>query len=395
VKSTLLAIAVAAVLAVPAQPQTLGTPGTEVLFLVTDCTAAGHAGGTCFESIDDLLDAIWGIGGLHPDSSHPLIVDIGPGTFAGSIACVDGGYVTFRGAGRDLTHILATLGTAASGENCERLGFQDLDLEGGFWGATWSGSGSASWTDVDFLGGISGWQDFGCEDDPTDPPSATHVFWNSRIQGRISGVISECASSKFFGSRIVARPVDDPVAPAGVAVGYRAELRLFATDVRLALDDFGEGSAPAEVYGVSVGGGFFFAAGYGEVEVHGGSVRVDASSEAGVDAVALSVDRDGVGDARARTLETDFAITPGAGGTPIRVTGDGTIESAFLWAPGADVPIAGLDSKTGMDLYVETDCDATGDCSVTADPPLNPHLMVYRTNCGSKWFDSVTGACKP
>ena len=78
-------------------------------------------------------------------------------------------------------------------------------------------------------------------------------------------------------------------------------------------------------------------------------------------------------------------------GKPIRLRGDGTFASPFLWQAGTGVPAANLVSKTGMDAFVETDCVAQGGCVGGS----HPRLMLYDEGCESGWFDSVQQACRP
>ena len=396
------------VLPVPVLAQTPGTPGSEIVFLVTDCAAAGHTVGTdCFEDVASLQNHIWGTGGLHPQAGSPLVVDIGPGTFAGLLDCpTGGGHVTFRGVGRDRSRLTSAAGQPFihlmfSADSCDAIGFQDLTLEsepafGVGYPIWWTGDGSSSWTDVDIIAKTTGWYDVDCASQASDPPSGTHYFYGSKIEAGLIGYYAECGQTWLYGSEIFVRARDQDFPALGVVgihAAYRGDVRLFGSAVRVGTA--GLSSAPAAVAGVVVGANGFHggAKGFGEFHMHGGIVNVNAASFA-VEAVALDVNATPsgggapTGDAFAHTLETAFVVNGGGGST--RVTGDGEIQSPLLWQSGDQPPVADLGSITGKDLYVETDCDATG-----CDGGSDPHLMIYKADCpNSPWFDVVRARCR-
>jgi hypothetical protein len=411
----LLAIGFACLAAGPSRAQTLGTPGTEIVFLVTDCTAAGHTLGTdCFEDIASLTTFLWDpMVGVQPTLSTPMLVDIGAGTFVGPLECPSGeGFVTFRGAGRDRTTIAG--GSAYTSffgtstvivDGCEKLGFQDLrilaeDGPAANYGVYWEGGGSSTWTDVDIDSKMAGWYDFNCGGDHEDPFSGLHYFWGSKIVAGEKGFYGECGQSWLYGSEVT---IDVTLGegtigsgPAGINVAHRGDVRLIGSAVRVIGSDFP--SSPA-IVGVEVGPSQNSGSapdGSGTFHMHGGVISVDASADSGIDIIGLLVDDDGdAGDAMAHVIETAFALKTDGGGDVARLAGDGHIHAPYLWEAHATEPVAGLESLTGQDQWVETDCDATGDCTGGGTPPLQPHLMIYSTNCGSNWFDVVMAACRP
>ena len=166
----------------------------------------------------------------------------------------------------------------------------------------------------------------------------------------------------------------------GVAVTAEGDVRLFGSSVR---SHPGAGfTQNVDFIGVSLGqsqpGGVF--------HMHGGIVSVNAGP-LGRDAVGIDAT-----DATtfAHTLGTAFITKKGTGGA-IRVRGSGNVQSPLLWQSGTDVPLGGISSQTGKDLFVETDCDASG-CSGAG---VQPHLMIYSAACGADpWFDTVRGACR-
>ena len=128
--------------------------------------------------------------------------------------------------------------------------------------------------------------------------------------------------------------------------------------------------------------------GYGEFHMHGGAISVNSSNLPGVNAIGIRMTNNGgAGTARAHTLDTAFAVKGGS--TSTRLSGTGDFESPQLWEARTDPPAAG-GAKDGQDIYVETDCDASG-CSGASDP----HLMIYKASCTpTPWFDSARNACR-
>lgn len=402
-------------LAMPASTQTLGTPGAEIVFLVTDCGAAGHTLGTdCFEDIASLRAFLWDpVTGLNPSAGSPALVDVGAGNFVGPLECPSGaGFVTFRGAGRDRSRILGPstilgwpgLTWAMDVTNCQALGFQDLSViaeasPGANIAVRWSGAGSSTWTDVDIRGAYAGWYDFSCGGDADDPPAGEHRFYGATITAGGLAYYAECGATWLYGSEVRVQANANSITPlfgyTGIGVSHRGDVRVYGSAVRVGGSAFPWVSSAA---GVRVGpsGNSGTPDGSGTFHMHGGVIAVDTSAAAGIDVVGLLVnDAGGSGDAMGHTPDTGFMVKGGAGADVARVAGDGHVMSPFLWQSGSAEPVSGLQSLTGQDLYVETDCDASGDCSGSGTPPLQPHLMIYSANCTSRWLDSVTGSCRP
>jgi hypothetical protein len=399
IRSVFVAIALA--IAASASGQTLGTPGTEIVWLVTDCDASGHDEGVdCFESVSALQAYVWGTGapstgGIDPDAGDPLIVEIGPGTFSGHLTCEDNGWVTFRGAGRDRSEISYNGFVGAFyATDCHEVAFQDLAIRHTTnIGVTVIGASTTTWTDVDITGSFAGWYDQGCGGSATAAPAGEHFFWGVKFEGEVNAFFAECARSWIFGSDLVARPVDAPTnnnaAIIAVRIAHRAEVNVFGSNVEATMASTSS-NVITDAYGIWVGSnGNNVSTGYGAFEMHGGRIRVDASNLAGVDAVGMNVFDSGTGDASARVLEDGFELKEGSGATATRLMGDGSIASPFLLPSGTAAPATV--SLTGQDLFVDTDC-ATAGCNSTG---TEPHLLIYSSTCTSKWFDVVTGACKP
>jgi hypothetical protein len=409
---TLLGLLVAAAGGASAQGS-LGSDANHVV-LVQDCEAAGWDEGLylntkCFESIADLK--IWGTddGGVEPapSAASPLTVDIGPGEFATTLTCPGSGggvgYTTFRGAGRDRTTLKHTSNAwpypiTVIVDSCESLAFEDLRIEVEDTGGTplgiavyWTGDGSSTWTDVDIVGAFAGWYDASCGGAATDAPSGSHYFWGSTIWGGGLAFYGACGDTWFYGGEIAALTLLRGVYEGGTAVqiAYRAAFHAFGTAIRHSTAGVSTGTGTS--YGVRVGPpGNSETAGHGEFHFHGGIVSVDTSNLSGVHAVGMQVT--GAGTGRGHTLATAFAVNGGASST--RLKGGGIVQSPLLWEASTEPPAAGGE-KTGLDLYVETDCDANG-CSGSG---TEPHLMVYSSVCddtgtNSPWFNTVRGVCR-
>jgi hypothetical protein len=407
--SPLRALVIATALAwlAPAPSHAVDPPDNGTVFLVSDCDLAGHDDPTtCFETLGALQNALWDEeDGFNPDAAHPVVVDIGPGKFEAStlstiLSCPDGGgWVTFRGAGRDRTQI-SIAGTPAffyggfTAENCQGLAFQDLSVVNGTNIAVLLlGANESTWTDVDIKGSFAAWYDQSCSGSGSAAPAGENFFWGVKFEAEANAFFTECARNWVFGSDLVARPVGSPTNNAshiiGVVVAHRAELHVFGSNVEV--------STAAASSGVITKGTAVFvgknannpSAGYGQFEMQGGRIRVDSSSLTGVHAVGVDVDLESGGDASARVVDTATDLAAGSGGTVTRLAGDGTVAAPFLHPSGTASPATV--SFTGQDLFVDTDCASSG-CNSSGS---EPHLLVYSTPCSTKWFDVVTGACKP
>lgn len=371
-----------------------GIDGQDVVYLLQDCSGAGKNLGTdCVQNVDDLQTLIWGTSGINPTSTTPLVVDIGVGEFSGTLHCQDGGYVTFRGVGQERTKLVQAftgqsfIPTFFVGDDCQALEFQDLTIEstsGAFpIAVAWQNGGSSIWTDVTLRASYSPWIDLDTTCSTESPP--VHYFFGSRIQSTGSyGYAAACGEHWIYGSEVrLEATATTPQADQtrrGVAVSGPAQIQLFGSSIRV----FPAPGFPlaTDFIGVKVGqavpGGTF--------HMHGGIISASAQGP-GVDAIGIdTVDS----TAFAHTLGTAFVVKKGSG-SAIRTRGPGTIQSPLLWQSGPDAPVGGVQSLTGKDIFVETDCNAA-DCSSGGS---DPHLMIYSAACGANpWFDVVLGACR-
>lgn len=103
----------------------------------------------------------------------------------------------------------------------------------------------------------------------------------------------------------------------------------------------------------------------------------------------------------AHTPETVWTLKAGTGAGLFRVLGSAgsDVQAPYLWSSGPFPPAAGSESNVlfsadGQDVFVETDCGATGDCNAGGD---QTHTMIYNgAMCGGPdpWFDVATGRCR-
>jgi len=371
---------------------------------------------------------IWSV--RDPSADFPLIVDVGPGVF-GPFRCKFEevqtepfgryrGWVTLRGSGREQT-ILDEAGssqsTAIRVEFCRELSFISLGARGNYAAVYWLGGGTGSWSDVDLVGmegGAShvgagwGWYDNGCSDDFPN----VQYFHNSRVRrvgmGRGNfqyAWYGNCAETWFFAGELlidVPRFENESTTAQEAAVASviyltdRADFRAFGTSVRLDVRDYPDPySGGIRLRLVELVADSVFHA-------HGSAFIASVNVEPPAASPPLNV------EGLVAVLGSPFVHTPGSSwvfdvspGTAARImtNGSGVIQSPFLWASGPGVPgtpAATFSSftKTGQDLFVETDCDASG-CSGGSFP----HLMIYSETCaqsatGSPWFDTVRKKCR-
>ncbi len=408
--------AVSVILVLSVSLLTLGTPAladvdadAAVVLLRKDC--GDPALENCFESMTELSNLstgwIWTIRSPAPSATAPLLVEIGPGEFE-TFTCAGGGNVTLRGSGREQTILKGTFG--ADVDDCERLSFIDLGLHGTNYGVQWLNGGDSSWSNTDLLGlgdvtayASSGWRD------TCDPPfsKAVHYFHGSRVRvtgtGPIGGSVgfhSSCSENWFFGGEILADVAVPTNFVTGVKVDIIGDVRTFGTTIRARASAMPNN---ASLVGVLVSlfadpSGLPGSPAPGAFHAHGSIVNASLSPESTADVSAVGLE---VVGGLAHTPGTAFVVKASGAGvaTRVNVGGSGTALSPFLWQSGPKPPQSpdestAVFSSDGKDLFVETDCDAAGDCDGGGN---ETHLMVYNeAECGATdpWFDIVTGRCR-
>lgn len=384
----------------------------EIAHLRKDCTGISD----CFTSYPALVS--WIFGTRNPTASAPLLVQIGPGEFTtgSNPICTSSGHVTFRGSGRENTTLRRT--TAGSGFlpkaafwsfGCVELEFQDLTIVSPQYTVIAYNGGSTRWVDVDLVSeGVSGalasaWNEDLCASEP-----GLHYFFGSRIRlsaGRPNniGYQARCDEAWFFGGDVLVTG-SETLAPgsnvAAVEVRNEGSFHAFGAAIRTSSGDattssLNPGFPVPGLIGVNVGRGQAGnEVGGGEFHFHGGIINTTATVD-GLSASGLVVAPSAT---KAHTPGTAFVVRAGSGGTPHRVVG-AKAESPFLWQSGGFPPVASseanvLRSEDGQDVFVETDCNSSGDCDGAGS---EPHMMIYSDDfCGTSdpWFDVVTGRCR-
>ena len=390
---------VALVIALAARPATAvpdptPDPNAAVVLLRTDCGPSGSQLENCFETMASLADTttgwIWAT--RNPSASAPLLVDVGPGQF-GSFDCNGGSHVSVKGAGREHTILRSTF--AVDVVDCDQLAFIDIGLHGERYAINWIGLGEASWSNVDALGlGLDGiatvaWNDAGC----LPGTKSLHYFHGSRLRTVgarpviVSVFFSSCAETWFFGGEIFMNLTGTTNYAHTLHLFGEADFRAFGTAIRTRLDPAGVVNIGSMV-GIQTQSNATFHA-------HGSIINTSANLGAG-DVDAVGVRNAGLG--LIHTPGTAFVVKAAGNGEAIRVEGSGPTESPFFWFAKNDPPAgptSALRSSNGQDIFVETDCDSSGNCNGAGN---ETHLMVYNDQlCASTnpWFDTVTGACRP
>jgi hypothetical protein len=437
----LLALAVSAWSGSPAWADP--NPNAQTIRLRTSCGADAD----CFTSFSALNS--WINATRQPTAASPLLVDVGLGEFEGQFLCATratlvnpfatnfSGYVTFRGQSRvgsvlkrDQTGGIASP-VIVSG--CQDLSFENLTVRGARYGVVWGDGGSSTWSNVDVEAGPAlyalGWYEsstdwYFCD---RSAGGATHYWYGSKITVKAGtagaqatpvaiGYNAACGETWFYGGEITVQGAAASEGGPGSASRYQAavvtggpgQFQAFGSLLRsIAGPIAGGGSASfnpslgatglaAVIVGFDVSLSTGPAPG-GHFHLHGGNATADASA-AGGNSTSLLVLTGGV----AHTPGASFVSRPGTGGTAYRLTNDGgTAISPLLWQASTERPSGHhdatgvLQSDDGHDLFVETDCDETGDCDSPGGEEA--HLMVINpTKCGTAdpWFDVVTGRCR-
>lgn len=412
------------------------------LYLYQDCNDAPSAA-ECYTTVSGVQERLWGtfvhplfttptvyapngtrnpaselpvgLETLSPSTNTPVKVMIGPGDFVGRLACsilsgVNPGNVSFQGIGPETTSITYSASDYSSPFNsygCGNLSFEDMSFVNAGTGDNASGANflGALWADVRWLNvtlnsefGV-GWRQSANYGPPTPNncqgvSGGKHLFYSARIFGARAAMASACEEVSVYGSdlMLVSNPASGTFFNASlpiVAVHDEGVINIYGSTVRTDLS-VGLPAGQTSVTGIEVGNGI----GGGVVNMHGGIVNVTTISTAGVDAVGVNTF---AADSRVSTLGTPFFLRSASDAQSIRLQGPGSISSPQYWqagtsAPEEDANFGDLVSKDGQDMYVETDCNASG-CT-NGD---KPHLMLYSEACGvngTPWFDTVTKQCR-
>lgn len=343
-----------------------------VVKLRTSCTENNAAMDNCFSSIADLTT--WLTQTRRPNSTQPLKVEFGPGTFTEPliITCDTTtnftGFISFEGAGSGQTILKSlTFTTPLSVRYCTEMNFAHLSIIGTRYAAIkWDGGGNSKWTDIVANGIARGWYEGVC-----GTTRGNHYWYSSKLSSSAASVgvgvadtyRASCDESWFFGSEVnVSVAASFSTNGAAVSAQSTGIIHVYGSVLRVVVN------GQHNVYAASTGSG-----GGGMIHIHG--TGIDVTSETGANIAALSAYPGGMihANSTAYNLQTS--------GTKTRILDNGgMIMAPYLWQQDTMPP--DIISVNGADQVVVTN---------TLDG--YPHLLVYATSCASKWYDTVTRAC--
>ncbi len=360
----------------------------------------------CFTNADAMLDWIWNV--RQPTQTTQLAVDIGPGEFwlpnrffcDGQSATTGSstGYVSFNGAGRDITRLTWSSGPGAviRIRDCTNLNFQDMTVDGwnGRSGITWDGGGVSTWNDMDVVRAMP----YAWFDKCTSGQKGFHYWFGSRLEmAQKSGYHftyrSQCGDTWFYGGDIVAG-ADGGFSVAVLAESTSSSIRIFGSSTRVVLP--ASASYPSGTNnGCSISGAAVLIASAGaQIHVHGGIIAAQSNSSVDTNVCGAVAQHGGY----IHTPDTAFNLSPSGLGTATRLQVDSDpnskIDSPFQWPASFDPPT--ITSLDGADSFVESDCDSSGNCATAPSSDQRPHLMIYSSACtfDGPWFDVATNKCR-
>lgn len=318
------------------------------------CVEAGASLNNCFTDTGSLKG--WIEGTRKPNSTKPLLVEIGPGTFGSYLLCGSGGavsHISFRGAGMGRT----TLNTISIfPAYCDHLTFSDLTVTGTSY-AFFSfnpGGANTTWSNVELRGD---WLESG-----SNPCNArgTHYWFGSRVRGTYR---AWCDTSWFIGSEL-------------------ADERGFAAAISAR-------DAEVHFYGSNIRSPFHAVEATNNADVHIHGTGIDVIGGPGDAVVALSA----ASGAHIHASGVGYVLETGAGGTATRISNDGGhVHAPYLWehVPNTDGDPATIDTNftsiNGADQTTVTVGTSDG----------HPHPAIYSSTCPTtaRWYDTVDKICR-
>ncbi len=203
--------------------------------------------------------------------------------------------------------------------------------------------------------------------------NGTHRFFSSRFVSRGNATndsgafLSWCGDNWIWGSEFLFETTASATVGRGIAIkGPASRMHLYGSNIRVEAIDSTEATGSVTAIRVTDG-----------AELHVHATGIDTIGKPGWTVTALTASTGGFIHAN----QSSYVLKPATGATVRRIVNNGgTIRAPYLWEEGTPPDIA---SVNGSDMVVTTD---------NADN--QPHLVLYSDNCPSKWFDTVTGACR-
>lgn len=351
-------------------------PAAAVVKVRKTCTENGATLDNCFAGMASLT--AWMANTRKPNSSNPLRVEIGPGTYLEDVFVTCNvannytGYISFEGAGSGQT-IISGYGSGSTSplnvSSCTELSFSHMKITTRFYGGVhWDGGGTSRWTDVQVIGAARAWYEENCGAVP-----GSHYWMGSKLTATAAFSIAEtyratCDESWFFGSEVTASVPANAYPASGGAISASAKgmIHVYGSVLRTLIDGPTQGNnVPAAAVDGTSGG---------EIHIHG--TGIDAISTTGKNVVALVATNNGF--LHANQTAYNLSTT----GTKTRIVNNGGhVHAPYLWESHPEAPA--VTSVNGADMAVVTN---------TADG--QPHMIIYSSACASSWFDTVTRACR-
>ena len=329
----------------------------------------------CFDGTEGVDDLMWWISSVRlPGPANPLLVDIGPGTFASDhfgLDCETGsqrfgytavfpGYVSFRGSGSKQTILSSNTSTAFTFQGCQNMVFSDLALNAVSYGyITWKRGGSSTWNNVEIDAKFRLWNESDCA-----PTRGLHYWLSSRLTHALStgdGMYkAACDDSWFIGSEITG------TGTGGALIDASREVHFYGSVIRVL--EGGDSTSATAVY----------AHDGGEVHIHGTGIDMLSTGNSNF-TVLRATD-----SSRIHADASGYNLSTGTGGTIARILDQTTsghgIHAPYLWQAHNAPP--SITSKDGADVAVVNDSSG-------------PRFVIYNNACASKWYDVGNNACRP
>lgn len=340
------------------------------------CLESGVTINNCFT---DMASVNSWINTRLPNATTPLLVDIGPGTFADNFKCVNKGYITLRGAGRQNTTIGpgTDVGAGMLLKNCTNLNVSSLRVIGTYGAIQWSGTGITKWTDVEVVGQGYGWYETFNSLFPCSSQQTKHYWFSSRIEaqtffGNVSAYPTACGENWFFGSELISSATSGWNIVFPIWVSAPGEAHIYGSVLRAIVTGAGQNTPASSVAAAYAQGG--------QIHIHG--TGIDVISQIAAPIVALKADTGGMIHANGAA----YNLSTGTGGTVTRIANNGGhVHAPYVWEHIPDpVTTPNYTSVTGTDMTTILASDG------------HPHLVIYDTSCtSSRWYDTVDKACRP
>lgn len=360
-------------------------PTAPSVTLHTTCTEAGNPIPNCFTTVADLFG--WVMSTRKPNANAPLAIQIGSGTFPFglevTLQCSPSagftGHMAFIGKGRSASILLGSLGgseAALNFTNCTEMSFSELKIKWptaglGIGYIAWVGGGRSTWRSVDIEAAGMAWYEITC-----GTQKGEHYWFGSRITSVVRSnpgtYYAQCDESWIIGSEVAMLPGTGFETPgraviAATKLGASATIHVYGGVLRW-LASYSGGAATADIGG--------------SIHIHGTGIDVLPSQ-----GNATVLRANGAGSMiHANASSYNLSAGPGKTVTRIKVENGGHVHAPYLWEHIPDpATVPNFTSVNGADMTTVTSGTSDG----------QPHLVIYSTNCTSKWYDAVDKVCLP